>query len=90
MAKYRKEDFNCFWTDRCGIIWSFAEKRITKYSTKKNDEDICNGKRDEIVVHGTVKPLALDNDNDDREVTKEATDEDHNIEYCEHVQQHLQ
>ena len=60
-----------------------------KCFTKEYDEDICNGKRDEIIVHGTMETLALDNDHDDREVTKEATDEDHNIEHSEHIQQNL-
>ena len=36
-----------------------------------------------------MEPLALDNDHDDREVTKEATDEDNNIEHSKHIQQNL-
>ena len=48
--------------------------------TKQNDEDIGHGEGDQIVVHGTVKSLALDYHNDDWEVPEESTEEDNHVE----------
>ena len=48
--------------------------------TQYNDKNICNCQWYEVVVHGTVKPFALDYHENHGKVAKETTDEHNDVE----------
>ena len=48
--------------------------------TKDNDENVCHGEGDQVIVHSTVKAFALDYDDDDGEIPEQSGEEDHHVE----------
>ena len=57
--------------------------------TENDDENICQGEGDEIVVHGAVQALALDDHHDDGHVAQDPRDEDNQVKYCHRPQKRL-
>ena len=57
--------------------------------TENDDQNIRQGEGDEIVVHGTVQALALDDHHDDGHVAQETRDEDNHVKYCHRPEKRL-
>ena len=57
--------------------------------TEDDDQNIRQGEGDEIVVHGAVQTLALDDHHDDGQIAQQTRDEDDQVKYCHRPQKSL-
>ena len=57
--------------------------------TENDDQNIRQGEGDEIVVHGAVQTLALDDHHDDGQIAQQTRDEDDQVKYCHRPQKSL-